>query len=145
MLNRSEINQWMQDAGWQNSSIRQADFEKVCRVVSAATAPLLKRIAELEQANAEFSQRQEWWNEKMFQLERELEAVRKDAGWQPIETAPRDKTTVALLRLNDDGSFTYGHGYYMPMDGWRCWAHHAYKPPTHWMPLPPPDAAKERT
>jgi hypothetical protein len=81
---------------------------------------------------------------ELRRLVAENESLRKDAGWQAIKTAPRDKTHVALLRCNEDGSVTYGHGYYMPMDGWQCWTHYAYKPPTHWMPLPPPpDAAKE--
>lgn len=60
----------------------------------------------------------------------------KASEWQPIETAPRDKTTVVLLRCNDDGSVTYGHGFYMPLDGWFGWTQCAYKQPTHWMPLP---------
>ena len=64
--------------------------------------------------------------------------------WQPIETAPRNKTHVALLRLNEDGSRTYGHGYYMPLEGWRCWKHYAHRPPTHWTPLPLPPAALSR-
>ena len=42
-------------------------------------APLLERIKELEEANAAFEQRQAWWNERMFALEQQLEAVRKDA------------------------------------------------------------------
>ncbi len=63
--------------------------------------------------------------------------------WQPIETAPKDKTHVALLRQNGDGSVTYGHGFYMPMEGWICWAHYGNKLPTHWMPLPPPPEQSE--
>lgn len=68
----------------------------------------------------------------------------RDGLWQPIETAPRDKTHVALLRLNGDGSWTYGHGYYMPLEGWRCWKHYAHKPPTHWVPLPEPPEPPEQ-
>lgn len=35
---RAQINKWMQDAGWQNSAIRQADLDKVERIVRAALA-----------------------------------------------------------------------------------------------------------
>lgn len=58
------------------------------------------------------------------------------SGWRDIASAPMNKTHLALLRCNEDGSWTYGHGYYMPLEGWRCWQHYAHKPPTHWMPLP---------
>lgn len=57
--------------------------------------------------------------------------------WQPIATAPLDKTSVFLARFTD----TYikvGAGRYMPMDGWQGWYGPAdYHLPTHWMPLPP--------
>ena len=43
-----------------------------CRAIeSAATTPLLARIAELEAANEAFGKRQEWWNSRMLELERE--------------------------------------------------------------------------
>ncbi len=61
-----------------------------------------------------------------------------ERGWQPIETAPRDKTHVALLRVHPGGSVTYGHGYYMPMEGWMCWKSSPSGPPTHWCSLPDP-------
>lgn len=55
--------------------------------------------------------------------------------WQPIETAPRDKTMVALLR--SVGTYRrYGVGWYMPLTGWQAWE--GYDPPTHWWPLPKP-------
>lgn len=48
--------------------------------------PPLARIAELEAANEAFGKRQEWWNSRMLELEREnaelvkaLEEARKDA------------------------------------------------------------------
>lgn len=41
--------------------------------------PLLARIAELEAANEAFGKRQEWWNSRMLEMERELEEARKDA------------------------------------------------------------------
>lgn len=122
-------------------AIESAAFAERDKLISE----LERELAENQRLNGMGSEREAALMSKVEQLERELEAVRKDVQWRPIETAPRDKTIVALLRLNGDGSFTYGYGYYVPMDGWRCWAHHEYKPPTHWMPLPPaPDAAKEQ-
>ena len=51
-----------------------------CRAIeSAACAERDKRIAELEAANEEFAKRQEWWNERMVELERQLEEARNDA------------------------------------------------------------------
>lgn len=49
-----------------------AEYRDAC--VEAATAPLLVRIAELEQANEAFAQRQEWWNKRMAEMEKELRA-----------------------------------------------------------------------
>jgi hypothetical protein len=58
--------------------------------------------------------------------------------WQPIETAPLDKTMVALIHV-DGGYVRYGVGWYMPLAGWQGWYHEAHhKAPTHWMPLPRP-------
>jgi hypothetical protein len=60
------------------------------------------------------------------------------AAWQPIESAPKDKTMVALLYVNGSHA-RYGVGWYMPLNGWQGWNYGAenYKP-THWMPLPEP-------
>lgn len=61
--------------------------------------------------------------------------------WQPIETAPKDGTDMALLFARDDfvlgqaysrvrcGSFVAGKDWGFP--------YHRDNPPTHWMPLPP--------
>lgn len=54
-------------------------------------------------------------------------------GWQPIETAPTNKTMVALLRV-EGPACRYGVGWYMPLAGWQAWD--ADRPPTHWTPLP---------
>ncbi len=37
-MNLPQVNEWMKDSGWQNSAIRQADLEKVARVVLLAQA-----------------------------------------------------------------------------------------------------------
>lgn len=62
-------------------------------------------------------------------------------GWQPIETAPKDKTMVALLHVGANGYRRYGVGWHMPLTGWQGWPHEPgedYAAPTHWMPLPTP-------
>jgi len=104
------------------------DFARV--IESEVAAPLLERIADLE---------------------RELEAVRKDAGWRDIETAPKDGTAI-LLAYKLWPQFPSGpYGEVAQWDDFYCgWA--GALPETqsdaafsHWMPLPPPpDAAKEK-
>lgn len=42
---RAQVNAWMAEAGWQNSAIRQADLDKVERVVRAAVAAEHERWA----------------------------------------------------------------------------------------------------
>lgn len=42
-------------------------------VESVSTISLLQYITELERANQDFSKRQEWWNERMVELEKALE------------------------------------------------------------------------
>ncbi len=69
-------------------------------IESAATAPLLERIAELERANAAFAARQDWWHEKMFRLERELEALRKDA--ERDTHVKNVESKFAVCKWNDD-------------------------------------------
>lgn len=44
---RAQINEWMRDAGWQNIDIRQADLDKVERVVRAALAATSERFEQM--------------------------------------------------------------------------------------------------
>lgn len=153
MVARDAMKAVEQDA-WNNTQLTEA-------LIAAE-----KRSEELERANEAFVQRQEWWNEKMFQLERELateralsfrdqvaqlerelEALRKDAGWRAIETAPKDGAAV----LVSEGRFCYCVEWNQEFDWWAV-DDNKLGPfrlrgaaPTHWMPLPPPpDAAKEK-
>lgn len=85
----------------------------------------------------------------------------KDAGWLPIETAPKDGATVLLYGLwageiNGQATVpTTDIGYWLggksdePGDDWwqlstgdaySCWMR-----PTHWQPLPPPPAIQSTT
>lgn len=158
-------------------------------IESAATAPLLERITELEQKNQQqldligtYAQEIKTEQRLSFRsqvaelerdmaamtakltverghsaqladllgasalreemLNRELEALRKDAGWRPIETAPKG---LMVLYFPAHGSL---RGTSMPALQPMIRVGHATetpnRKPTHWMPLPPPpDAAKE--
>lgn len=79
-------------------------------------------------------------------LERELEAVRKDEQWKPIETAPKDGTAI----LVSEGRFCYCVEWIEEFDWWAV-DDNKLGPfrlrgaaPTHWMPLPPAPAIKEK-
>lgn len=64
---------------------------------------------------------------------------RKDGGWQPIETAPKDGTYI--LGWNDELLSPVVMFWKMGPQYQSYWATapaHYVKRPTHWMPLPPP-------
>lgn len=59
--------------------------------------------------------------------------------WRPIETAPKDETTILVYRPGADDNYILKIG----TDNWgywcNSWAHSArHTQPTHWMPLPEP-------
>lgn len=64
-------------------------------------------------------------------------------GWRPIAEAPMDETEI-LGYYPDTGSI---YVVFMDPDTERWW-HQGYegslrKPPSHWMPLPPPPTSGE--
>lgn len=66
-----------------------------------------------------------------------------EAPWQPIETAPRDRTSVLLLGRGGK----HADGFWEPKAyaGNGCWVWPYVKcEPSHWMPLPPPPAARAK-
>lgn len=77
---------------------------------------------------------------------------RADArGWQPIETAPKDGSSVMLAREDDDFSWVCeGHwdraglhsGWYAANTHWTDATGDALDP-THWQPLPAPPRPAE--
>ena len=79
---------------------------------------------------------------------RALPAVQFDAGWQPIETAPKDGTVILTWGcIHNDGGVDMGEtpacrtSWWLDVyASWYCelWGGHE---PTHWMPLPAPPAA----
>jgi hypothetical protein len=63
-------------------------------------------------------------------------------AWQPIETAPKDGTTVLTLRIFNGEPQICDARYFAFHDAWgqRSWRYPAEAGPTHWMPLPAPPA-----
>lgn len=68
--------------------------------------------------------------------------------WQPIETAPKDGTTILLVRFY--GAQVCGETDHWTVDVYgddrpRDWCDTGGRPPeyawTHWLPLPPPPKA----
>ena len=68
-------------------------------------------------------------------------AKRKDMEWQPIETAPKDGTSVIIFV---DGlqivAFWGCTGWELNAPLFELFYPEIYGEPTHWMPLPAPPA-----
>lgn len=86
------------------------------------------------------------------------------AGWQPIETAPKDGTNILVFYTKasvdfchiawwDNGEFYKEQGYQNIEDATGWWSYikdsfsshklNGYDAPTHWMPLPQPPKENE--
>jgi hypothetical protein len=65
------------------------------------------------------------------------QAVEKVAGWQPIESAPKDGTEILVGWV---GAKTIRPARWVSMNGWIIYMSTTkpLNPPTHWMPLPSP-------
>lgn len=107
----------------------------------------------------------EWYDERINALRERLAQPAPDAGWQPIETAPKTGCKVILFYLNlnnlprtvmarwltdeqaaetDADDVGLEGGWYECIDNWDDYTEVAIHEgePTHWMPLPvPPDEA----
>lgn len=68
--------------------------------------------------------------------EMERDALRKMMEWQPIETAPKDGTSILV-----SNGWKCAAVYWWPMV-WMGTTHNGMRSPTHWMPLP--EAPDER-
>ncbi|MEI3803141.1 DUF551 domain-containing protein [Agrobacterium sp. CCNWLW32] len=66
--------------------------------------------------------------------------VQDVAGWQPIETAPKDGSDVLLSSPNWHGDVVVGCWSF---EGWRDREDSDKLEPTHWMPLPAAPAKQE--
>lgn len=75
----------------------------------------------------------------LLQFAAALAAPAAPAGWQPIETAPKDGTQIALAthKTAHAGRWQqrmYGDNWWMSGDYVAAFS--TINPPTHWMPLP---------
>jgi len=70
--------------------------------------------------------------------------VQDVAGWQPIETAPRDGTAVIMYHTRLDNRCDV-HKAWWDGECWRGygWSYPEFSQPTHWMPLPAAPAKQE--
>lgn len=76
-------------------------------------------------------------NAKCEEIKTELEAARKDAEWQPIETAPKTgRELILLLTPSNFPQVAYSNT-------WWTSGFSAENKPTHWKPLPEPPAIEQ--
>ena len=67
------------------------------------------------------------------------------AGWRPIETAPKDGTSILVSdgAEVDQAEFWDDRGYWVAIGG-KCAAGNGLGyDPTHWMPLPPAPGSEQ--
>ena len=72
-----------------------------------------------------------------------LRALKEGAAplWQPIETAPKDGTGVLLCCKREQMPPLVISGYWdVGSASWMATSHCELYPPSHWMPLPAPQA-----
>ena len=76
----------------------------------------------------------------LLDAESPTQAAQVQNAWNPIETAPKDKSNVVLLR-QPCGSVANGYFLAEAYAGNGAWIWpYIHKNPTHWMPLPAPPA-----
>ena len=86
-----------------------------------------------------------------FGRKQALEEVRKDAAWQPIETAPKDGTAILAIVSGVDSDGLAYEPSTVQIDGTQVhlfcdsdddsWTELSEWELTHWMPLPKPPIA----
>jgi hypothetical protein len=83
--------------------------------------------------------------EIISKLQAEVEVLRKDAAWKPIETAPKDK----YILVTDFGEYPDAPDIYVAewFDFGKYWStsHGCVHGVSHWMPLPKPPIEGEAT
>lgn len=123
--------------------------------LNATAAPLLERIKELERHNKALVERRQHdvadindGVKKLVDLEQQLEAARKDAGWISVKECMPPPDSRCLVWFCGDligvaHTFTKWKHPSHPL-GYLIQGHGgSHNDVTHWMPLPPPpiDAA----
>jgi hypothetical protein len=82
---------------------------------------------------------------KIEALQAEVEMLRKDAAWQPIETAPKDHfPRLYMVEGRCVQGFVDVTGMFCTQTDYQPWRK-MYGAPTHWRPLPQPPIAGEAT
>lgn len=72
------------------------------------------------------------------ELEQAQQAAFKAMEWQPIETAPKDGTSIVInTNAHDDGIVIARWYRYNGLEAFRDWDADPHTP-THWMPIPLP-------
>ena len=72
-----------------------------------------------------------------------VRSLQEKAKWQPIETAPKDKTVV-LTFTDSEGRHAIFPAYYWESYSRWLQIEGPFAAPTHWMPLPePPEVSGE--
>lgn len=73
-------------------------------------------------------------------LKAQKDAIRdREAGWQPIDTAPKDGSRFMAFERGDEAQF-YPCWWHIEVNDWAGWQNvwDSEPEPTHWMPLPSP-------
>lgn len=79
-------------------------------------------------------------------------ALEAKAEWQPIETAPKDGTTILIARNLDPFGWIRGYATWQNLSrlgggwishGFGVFGELGLAEPTHWQPLPPPPSREE--
>jgi hypothetical protein len=80
--------------------------------------------------------------ERLFFRRQEAKRMQQIAGWQPIETAPKDGRSVLIFVAGEVSLAHYSGSHWYDDEGMRA---DEYFEPTHWMTLPDPPNEVDKT
>lgn len=119
--------------------LETADVTEIDKVMDKSAAELRRQHARITELEAQLAQRFDAADMATAAAQgfRDGAAKEQQAGWMPIETAPKDKTNVILLR-QACGSVANGFWLAEAYAGNGSWIWpYVHKNPTHWIPAPP--------